>query len=141
MRQLVADSVARDRFTTALLVFLATAAILLAALGIYGLLAYGVRQRAHEIGIRLALGARRDDLLHSVLGESLKLTLAGAVVGIVLALGFTRLLSNLLFGVTTTDPVTFVGVFLLLVTMATLAGYFPARRATRVDPVVALRQG
>jgi len=141
MEQLVADSLAKDRFTTALLVFLAGTALLLAALGIYGLLAYGVRQRTHEIGVRMALGAGRESVLRSILGESLRLTLAGTAAGIVLALGLTRLLAALLFGVTATDPATFAGVVVLLAFTAALAGYLPARRATRVDPVVALQGG
>ncbi|HKV13263.1 MAG TPA: ABC transporter permease [Thermoanaerobaculia bacterium] len=141
MEELVADSVAQDRFTTSLLIFLAGVALLLAALGIYGLLAYSVRQRSHEISVRMALGARRESLLRSVLGESLKLTLVGTAIGIVLALGLNRLLASLLFGVTATDPATFVGVGLLLLVTAALAGYLPARRATRVDPLAVLRQG
>lgn len=141
MEELVADSVARDRFTTSLLIFLSVVALLLAALGIYGLLAYGVSQRSHEIGVRMALGARRQNLLRSVLGESLTLTLLGTAVGSVLALGLSRLLASLLFGVTATDPVTFAGVCLLVIAMAAVAGYIPARRATRVDPLVVLRRG
>jgi putative ABC transport system permease protein len=141
MEKLVSRSVARDRLSTSLLGVLALVALLLAALGIYGLLAYGVRQRTQEIGVRLALGARRSTVLGLIVGESLKLTLLGTVIGLFLAVGLTRLMASLLFGIEPTDLTTFAGVSLLLVATALLAGYLPARRATQVDPVVALREG
>ncbi|HYM10902.1 MAG TPA: ABC transporter permease [Bryobacterales bacterium] len=114
-------------------------ALVLAAVGIYGVVAFATRQRTHEIGIRMALGAERGDVLKMVVGQGFKLTLIGVGIGIIGALGFTRLVSSLLYGIKPTDPLTFIAVSLLLAAVALLACYIPARRAARVDPMVALR--
>jgi len=114
-------------------------ALTLGIIGIYGVMSYTVSQRKREIGIRLALGAQGGDVLHMVLRQGTKLALLGVVIGIVAALGLTRLMTNLLFGVTAHDPLTFVAVAALLILIALLACYIPARRATLVNPMVALR--
>jgi putative ABC transport system permease protein len=139
MDQLLADSLSRSRFTMLLLGLVAAIALLLAAVGIYGVIAYSVTQRTHEIGIRLALGAQRRHVLALILGQGIRLALAGIVVGLVCAFSLTQLLSSLLYGVNPTDPLTFVGVTLLLLGVAFLACYIPARRAMKTDPMVALR--
>jgi putative ABC transport system permease protein len=139
MDQLLADSLSRSRFTMLLLGIFAAVALVLSAVGIYGLIAYSVTQRTQELGIRIALGAQRRDVLRLVLGQGTRLTLLGVTVGVLAALGFARLLSTLLFGVSATDPITFAGVAALLGFVALAACYIPARRASRVDPIVALR--
>lgn len=139
MNQVLYTATARPRFLTFLLVAFAGVAVLLAAIGIYGIMSYTVAQSTREIGIRAALGAQRRDLLRMVLGSGLKLTLIGTTFGVVAALALTRLMSNVLFGVSATDPWTFAGVAALLVIVALFASYLPARRATKIDPLVALR--
>ena len=139
MDQLVYKSVASARFNALLLACFAALGMTLAVVGIYGVMSYSVAQRTHEIGIRLALGAQREDVLKLVVGQGLKLTLMGAGVGMMGALASTRFLSSLLYGVTPTDPLTFVVVSLVLTSVALAASYIPARRATKVDPIVALR--
>ena len=139
MTKLVAESVARRRFNMMLTGLFAGVALLLASVGIFGVLNYMVAQRTPEIGLRVALGAQTRDLLRLVLGQGLRLILFGLVVGLAASFALTRVLAGLLFGVTPTDPLTFVAVSFLLLGVALLACYVPARRATKVDPLVALR--
>lgn len=117
----------------------AAAALVLAAVGLYGVVAFFVTHRTQEIGIRMAIGAQRSDVLRLVLGEGTRLAAFGVVIGIVVSFAITRLLSSLLFGISATDPFTFAGVAVLLSLVALAAAYIPARRAMRVDPVTALR--
>ncbi len=137
--EIVAESVARPRFNMFLLAIFSALALVLAAIGIYGLMSFSVSQRTHEIGIRLAMGARSGDVFKLVVGEGMALALAGLALGLAVAWAITRYLSSMLFGVTTTDPWTFAGVCLVLAAVALVAVTLPARRATRVDPLVALR--
>ena len=139
MTEVISSSVAGPKFNTALLAALAALALFLSAIGVYGVLAYVVAQQTHEIGIRLALGATRNGILRLVLIRGAKLTLAGISLGVIAALILTRLMRNLLFQVSPTDPFTFAGVALLLMLVALAACYIPARRAMKVDPMVALR--
>ena len=139
MTKIVSDSIATQRFTMILLEIFSGLALVLSSVGIYGVISYLVGQRTHEIGIRMALGAQRRDVVRMVLGEGLRVALLGVVVGIVAALGLTRLLTQMIFGVRTVDPLTFAGVAILLTFVAMVACYIPARRAMRVDPIVALR--
>ncbi|HKV51515.1 MAG TPA: ABC transporter permease, partial [Gemmatimonadaceae bacterium] len=139
MRDVLANSLAARRFLMVLLGVFAALALALACVGIYGVIAYLVGQRTNEIGVRMALGAQRVDVLRLVVGEGARMAMVGAAVGIVAALAVTRLMAHQLFGVSAHDPLTFAGVALLLMLVAILACYVPARRATRVDPVVALR--
>jgi predicted permease len=127
-------------FNLTLIAVFAIAALLLAVAGIYGVTAYSVAQRTREIGVRIALGARSSNVLGLILGQGLRVTLVGVGVGVAGALALTRAIQSLLFGVTATDPLTFAGITLLLAGVAALACYVPARRATRVDPMVALRE-
>jgi putative ABC transport system permease protein len=139
MERLIQRSIAPDRFALALLGLLALLALLLANVGIYGVLSYTVAARTHEIGVRLALGATSRDVLRLALGQGIRLTLMGIAIGFLSAYAITRLMQPLLFGVSATDPLTFIGGAFLLVLVAWFACYLPARRATKVDPLVALR--
>jgi len=139
MDEVIASSIAARRFSMILLVVFATLALLLASGGVYGVMSYVVGQRTHEIGLRMALGARRLDILRLVLSGAGKLAAIGIAIGLVSALGLTRLMAKLLYGVSPSDPLTFVTVPAILISVALLASYLPARRATRVDPMVALR--
>jgi putative ABC transport system permease protein len=139
MDQILGDSVADSRFNTALLSLFAVVALLLAAIGIYGVLAFTVAQRTSEIGIRMALGAQRSSVLKLVVGSGLTLTLIGVAIGTALAVVATRTLQSLVFGISTTDPGVFGFVALALTAVAVTAAALPALRASRVDPIVALR--
>ena len=139
METILADSIARQRFSMLLLAIFAAVALVLAAVGIYGVMSYSVAQRTHEIGIRMALGAQTSAVLKLAVGYGVKLVLAGIAIGLIAALALTRVMATLLFGVTATDPTTFALISLLLVAVAAIASYIPARRATRVNPIIALR--
>ncbi|MBO0858112.1 MAG: ABC transporter permease [Chloracidobacterium sp.] len=139
MERLVSDSVARPRFNTIFISGFAVLALALAAVGIYGVIAYSVSRRAQEIGVRMALGARKSDVIRLVLKQGMTLAVAGAAFGLVGAWAATRLISGLLFEVSATDPATFAVITLTLMAVALLACYVPARRATKVDPMIALR--
>ena len=139
MEDVLSDAVAEPRVVTSLLATFATIALALAAIGVYGVMAYSVVQRRQEIGVRMALGAHKPHVLKLIVGHGLKLVLIGVVIGLIAAFAATRIISNQLYGVTATDPVIFAFVSLLLVAVAVLASYLPARRALQVDPIIALR--
>jgi putative ABC transport system permease protein len=140
MENVLSQSVATPQVITSLLTIFAAIALLLAAIGVYGVMSYSVAQRTHEVGVRMALGAQQQHVLRMILGHGLRLVLVGVGLGVMVAFLVTRVISNLLFGVSATDPQVFVGVPLLLIAVALLATYFPARRALKVDPIVALRE-
>jgi len=139
MDRLVSRAVAQARFTSLLVSLFAVVAILLASVGIYGVMSYAVGQRTSEIGLRLALGATSREILQMIVGAGLRLAIIGAAFGVTVALALSRALSSLLFQITGTDPLTFVGVVSLLAAVACLASYLPARRAASIAPTEALR--
>jgi len=140
LRAIVVESTSQPRSMMWLFLSFAAAALALAAIGTYGVVAYSTAQRTFEIGVRVALGASRGNIFGMVIRQSLELVLTGLILGAATALALTRLLSSYLYGITAQDPLTFLAVAGLLVCIALAAGYLPARRATKVDPVVALRQ-
>jgi ABC-type antimicrobial peptide transport system permease subunit len=135
----VAQSLAQERFFPQLTSFFGLLALLLASIGLYGVMSYAIARRTSEIGIRMALGAQKGDVIKMVLRESLLLVLIGVVIGLGTVLATTRFVSTMLYGLTPTDPATLALAVLVLVAVAALAGYLPARRAAQVDPLVALR--
>jgi putative ABC transport system permease protein len=139
MSEIVSAASGQPRFTTIVMSFFASIAFFLAALGLYGILAYSVEQRVREIGVRVALGANKSEIFRLIIGNGMRLALVGAAIGVPSALALTRLMGEMLSGVPSTDPVTYIAVVGMLVISALLASYLPARRATRVDPIVALR--
>jgi putative ABC transport system permease protein len=139
MVQRFSEGVAPRRLSMALFSFFAGIALVLAALGVYGVMSYSVNQRTHEFGIRMALGAQTNNVLKLVLGQGIILAVAGILIGVIAAFAATRLMSGLLYGVSATDPLTFIAVSLVLMIIALLACYIPARRATKADPMTALR--
>ena len=139
MEENISTSVSQPRFRTVLLGIFAISALLLSVVGLYGLMAYSVSQRVHELGIRITLGAQKSDVLKLIVGQGLKLVLIGVAVGLAGAYALSRILATFLYGVTATDPVTFAAVSITLIAVAFIACYIPAHRATKVDPIVALR--
>jgi len=139
MEEIVANSIAKQRLTMMLLSVFSALALLLSAVGIYGVISYVTGQRTREIGIRVALGASAVDVLRMVLGQGMRITLIGVGIGLVAALGLTRLITKVIYGISASDPLTFSAVAVLLIAVALLACYLPARRAMRVDPIIALR--
>ncbi|HLN03296.1 MAG TPA: FtsX-like permease family protein [Bryobacteraceae bacterium] len=139
LQDLVDKAVSPRRFVVLLLAGFAGFALILASLGIYAVISYSVTQRTQEIGIRMALGASAADLRAQILGQTMSLAAIGMVIGIVASWILARTISSLLFGITATDPVTFIGMLVVLTVVAAIAGYVPARRASRIDPMVALR--
>ena len=139
MEAIVARSVTRDRFSALILGAFGCLAVILAAVGIYGVIAYSVARRTHEIGVRMALGAASSDVLSLVVREGLLLAVTGVAVGLAGSAAVTRLMSSLLVGVAPNDPAAFVAAGVILIVVAVVASYVPARRAVRVDPITALR--
>src|SRR5262245_45209527 len=139
MEQVMSGALSMPRLRTVLLGLFAALAVTLAAIGIYGVISYSVAQRTHEMGLRMALGAERKDVLKLVMRQGMTLVLTAVAIGLVSALALSRLLSGLLYGVSPTDPLTLVSVSTVLIGTAVLACYLPARRATQVDPIGALR--
>jgi putative ABC transport system permease protein len=137
--QIYSASLGSRRFNVVLIAFFGIVALLLATAGVFGVMAYSVTRRTREIGVRVALGARSHDVLMMILSQGMRTILIGLIIGLAGSLALTRTLSSLLFGITATDPLTFAAVIALLVAAALLACYIPARRATKVDPMVALR--
>jgi len=140
MDTLVDNALGSKRVLLGLVAAFATVAVVLAGVGIYGVMSFAVTQRTHEVGVRMALGARGTEVLRMIVGQGLRLTIIALAIGLVASLGAMRVLANQLFGVSPSDPVTYAAVPLLLAVVSALACYLPARRASRLDPLVALRR-
>jgi ABC-type antimicrobial peptide transport system permease subunit len=139
MNEIIGKTLAARQFSMILLASFAGMALLLSSIGLYGVISYLVGQRTHELGVRMALGAQRRDVLLLVVNNGMRMALIGVALGLVAALLLTRLMTKLLYGVSATDPATFVVIAVLLSVVALLACYLPARKATKVDPLIALR--
>lgn len=139
LEKLVSDSIAQPRFNMVLLAIFAGLALILASVGIYGVMSYSVMQRTQELGVRMALGAQRRDIFSLVLKQGIILALIGVGIGLVGAIGLSKALSSVLYGISATDPVTFISVAVIMVAVALMACFFPARKATKVDPLTAMR--
>jgi len=139
MEAVLSDSVAPKRFLTVLMGVFAALALALATVGLYGVLSFSVSQRTHEIGVRMALGAQQSTVVRMVVNQGMRIALMGGVLGLVGAIILTRFISKMLFGVSALDPITYIGITLVLAAVTFLASYIPARRAARVDPMVVLR--
>lgn len=139
LKEQLGQSIAQDRFNTLLLGIFSCVALVLAVVGLYGVMSYAVAQRTHEIGVRVAMGANPRAVLALVMRQGWTLILAGVVLGVTASIALTRLIEGVLFGVTATDPVTFGAAIAALAVAASLACWIPARRATKVDPIIALR--
>jgi putative ABC transport system permease protein len=139
MEQVIADALWQARFNLQLIALFAGAALTLAAIGLYGVMSYSVAQRSHEVGLRMALGAQQGHVIRLVLKQGMKLVLLGVGIGLIASAALTRMMTTLLFGVSATDPKTFAVIALALVCVAMLACFVPAHRATRIDPMAALR--
>ena len=139
MENIVSEFIAPRRLTMLIAGLFAALALLLAIIGLYGVISYSVVQRSHELGVRLALGATKDNILHLIISQGFALAGAGIILGMTGTFAFSRVLARLLFGITPRDPLTFGTVALVLLCVSLLACYIPARRATRIDPMIALR--
>lgn len=139
MSEIVSEATGQPRFTTLVMSFFAMIAFFLAALGLYGIVTYSVEQRVREIGVPVALGANKREIFRLIIGNGMRLALVGTAIGVPSALALTRLMGGMLSGVTSADPLTYIAVVGMLLISALLASYLPAQRATRVDPIVALR--
>ena len=139
MTQVVAQSIAQPRSTMLMLTLFAGIGLVLGIIGIYGVISYSVAQRTHEIGVRMALGARPADVLKLIIKQGMILGGGGVVIGLIVSFAMSRVLASQLYGITSTDPLTFAAISLLLILVAVIACYIPARRATKVDPMVAVR--
>jgi len=139
LEKVVSDSIAQPRFNMVLLAIFAGLALILASVGIYGVMSYSVTQRTQELGVRMALGAQRRDIFSLVLKQGIILALIGVGIGVAGAIGLSKVLGSVLYGISATDPLTFISVALIMIVVALVACFFPARKATKVDPLTAMR--